>query len=166
MNSWKKTPVFKKWRSNIEKYKKRKTLKKRSNKDVCNEPHFCKGAKDIPRNLMPQIYDAKAFAKTIKKKYDVNSKFTKAPMANFKPSQDEINKDRVDSVIEAIKNKKMDDNPIVVSKDKFIIDGHHRWAAYKNFAPKKAVPIMIIQKPVQEALGLAIATSTNREKFG
>ena len=165
MNSWKTTPVFKKWRLNVENYKKRKTLKKRSDKDMCRKSNFCKGAKDIPRNLMPQIYDAKAFAKTIKKKYDVNSKFTKAPMLNFKPSQNEINKDRVNSVIETIKNNKMDNNPIVVSEDKFIIDGHHRWAAYKNFAPKKPVPIMIIQKPIQEALGLAIATSTNREKF-
>ena len=170
MNSWKRSPVFKKWETNVNKYKKnkekRQTLKKRSDKDMCSKGDFCNGAKDIPRKLMPQIYDAVAFAKKIKRKYNVDSELTKASMGDYKPSHNEINKDRVESVIADIKNKKLGNNPLVVSEDHYIIDGHHRWAAYKKYNPHKPIPVLIIKKPVREALGLAIAVSTNREHFG
>ena len=165
MGSWKKTPAFKKWQTNVNRHRVRKT-KKRSDKDMCKNSDFCKGAKDIPRKLMPQIYDAKKFAEQIKKKYNVDSTFTKAPMGEFRPSQNEINKDRVDGVIDAIKKKTLDSNPLVVSEDGYIIDGHHRWAAYKKLSPERGVPVLVIKKPVHEALGLAIAAGTPREHFG
>jgi len=163
MNSWKKSPVFQKWKTNINKHKARKT-KKRSNDDMCNNTNFCKGAKDIPRKLMPQINDAKKFAKNIKMKYNVESEFTNAPMRDFRPSQNEINRDRVNSVIDAIKNNKLNNNPLVVSQDGYIIDGHHRWAAYKKLHPGKHVPVLVVKKPVHEALGLAIAATLPEER--
>jgi hypothetical protein len=168
MSNWKKSPVFQKWKTNVSRAKTTRKTKKQASHDMCTNSDFCKGAKDIPRKLMPQIYDAAKFAKTIKKKYNINSEFTKAPMAKFRPSQNEINKHRVKDVIGAIKAKKLDSNPLVVSEDGYIIDGHHRWAAYKKLHPDKHVPVLVIKKPVHEALGLAIAATPDvkREVFG
>jgi disulfide oxidoreductase YuzD len=165
MGNWKKTPVFKKWQTNVSRHRVRKT-KKRSEKDMCKDAEFCKGAKNIPRKLMPQIYDATKFAKIIKKKYNVDSVFTKAAMGDYFPSQNEINEDRVNGVIGAIKKRTLDSYPLVVSEDRYIIDGHHRWAAYKKLSPNKPVDVLVVKKPVNEALGLAIAVGTEREHFG
>lgn len=168
MTSWKKSPIFQRWKTNVNHHKKTATrkIKKISNDDMCKDSDFCKGAKDIPRKLMPQINDAKKFAKTIKQKYNVDSEFTKEPMSDFRPSQNEINKNRVKAVINAIKKQELDTNPLVVSEDGYIIDGHHRWAAYKKLYPDKPISVLVIKKPVHEALGLAIAASPDqREKF-
>ena len=143
-----------------------KTKKRERNpKDMCARPSFCKGAKDIPRKLMPQIYDATAFAKTIKSKYGVKSAIKKVEVGELRPSQNEISSERVAGVIKAIKDNSLDKNPMVVSADGFVVDGHHRWAAYKKYKPDTKLPALVIDLPIKEALGLAIAVSKKRENF-
>lgn len=160
---WTKTRSFKKWSNNIKKV--RKTRRSSSAKDLCSKGDFCKGAKDIPRKLMPQIYDASKFAKLIKSKYGVKSHKALMTMTELRPSQNEINGDRVLSVIEDIKSGAIGKNPLVVSADGFIVDGHHRWAAYKKYSPRKRLPVLVIELPINDALGLATAVSSAREKF-
>ena len=111
---------------------------------------------------MPQIYDAKKFAKTIRRKFGVKSRRAMLKPQNLKPAQNEINGEIVDSII---KTKKKHNNPLVVSEDNYIVDGHHRWAAAKKTKPNKAVPVLVIKKPIHDALGVAVATETKREKF-
>jgi hypothetical protein len=160
MKPWTATKAFKKWKTAVNH---NKTLKKVKNPaDMCLKSSFCKGAKDIPRKLMPQIYDAKKFAKTIKRKFGVKSRRAMLKPRNLKPAQNEINGEIVDSII---KTKKSHNNPLVVSQDNYIVDGHHRWAAAKKTKPNKAVPVLIIKKPIHDALGVAVATETKREKF-
>ena len=160
---WLKTKAFKKWSSNVQ--SQRKTRRVPSKKDLCSRGNFCKGAKDIPRRLMPQIYDASKFAKLIKAKYKVKSHKDVMVMTDLKPSQNEISKERVESVIEDIKSGAIGNNPLVVSQDGYIVDGHHRWAAYKKYSPDKKLPVLVIELPIQDALGLATAVSSAREKF-
>ena len=166
---WVKTRLFKKWSSNVEKTRKLKRDKKdiegsKGIKDLCHNGDFCKGSKDIPRRLMPQIYDVSAFAKLIKNKYSVKSNKALIAASKLKPSQNEINEDRVLSVIKDIKSGN-NGGLLVVSKDGFIVDGHHRWAAYKKLSPDKKLPVLVIDLPIQDALGLATAVSSDREKF-
>ena len=163
--SWAKTKSFKKWSKNVVRASATTKKKRRSSKDMCSVANFCKGAKDIPRKLMPQIYDAAKFASLIKSKYGVKSHKKTMKMTELKPSQNEINKDRVQSVIGAIKDGSLDKNPMVVSQDGYVVDGHHRWAAYKKHSPGTKVPGLVIELPVKEALGLAIAVSPKREGF-
>jgi hypothetical protein len=161
--AWSKTRSYKKWSKNVERAKTKKLV--RSPKDMCASSSFCKGAKDIPRKLMPQIYDAGAFAKTIKSKYGVKSAIKKVEVGGLRPSQNEISYDRVSSVIKAIKDGSLDKNPMVVSADGYVVDGHHRWAAYKKHSPMAKLPVLVIDLPIKEALGLAIAVSNKRESF-
>ena len=98
---WAKTRSYKKWSKNVERAKTQK--RERNPKDMCSTGSFCRGAKDIPRKLMPQIYDAKAFAKVIKSKYGVKSAIKKVEVGELRPSQNEISSERVSGVINAIK---------------------------------------------------------------
>jgi len=114
---------------------------------------------------MPQIYDASKFAKLIKTKYGVKSHRGLMKMTELRPSQNEINSDRVSSVIRSIKSGTIGKNPLVVSADGYIVDGHHRWAAYKKHSPEKRLPVLVIELSIKDALGLATAVSSDREKF-
>ena len=169
MTDWTKTKSYKKWSANVQNHKRntRRVKAKKDPLDMCTQSKtFCKGSKDIPRKLMPQIYDAAAFAKTIKTKYGVKSHRTKLNMNGLRPSQNEINEERVDSVIKDIKAKKLSHkNPIVISEDGFIVDGHHRWAAYKKYNPELKIPVLVVEAPIKDALGLSIAVSPKREAF-
>lgn len=157
---WVKTKAFKKWKSAVAK---NRTMKKsRNDNDMCKKDNFCKGAKDIPRKLMPQIYNANKFAKVVKRRFGVKTRKTCVKPRNLKPSQNEINGEIVDKIIET---KKTHNNPLVISEDNYIVDGHHRWAAAKKTKPNKPVPVMIIKAPINDALGVAVATETKREAF-
>jgi len=164
MVSWTDNPKYKKWKKQVHNHQTKK-VKARPATDMCRAKTFCAGAKNIPRNLMPQIYNAKKFSRNIKRKFNISSKKTTMKARNLKPSQNEINVNRVDDVIKGIKTKKMTKNPIVVSKDGYVVDGHHRWAAYKKLNPNKKLPVMMMNAPIKDALGIAIAAGTEREKF-
>jgi hypothetical protein len=166
MTIWTKSKAFRKWSGNVKTYRRTRRSQKPSELDMCTKKDFCKGSKDIPRKLMPQIYDAAKFSKIIKDKYDVDSHREKMAMATLRPSQNEINAERVDSVIEDIKARKISHkNPIVISEDGYIVDGHHRWAAYKKYNPDHKIPVLVIEVPIKDALGLAATVVTKREEF-
>uniref|UniRef100_A0A6C0K046 Uncharacterized protein n=1 Tax=viral metagenome TaxID=1070528 RepID=A0A6C0K046_9ZZZZ len=160
LRPWTKTKAFKKWKTDVAKNKTAKAPKRKN--DMCDTDNFCKGAKDIPRKLMPQIYDAKKFAKIVKRRFGVKTRRTSKAPRNLKPSQNEINGEIVNKII---KTKKTHNNPLVVSEDNYIVDGHHRWAAAKKTKPNKPVPVMVIKAPINDALGVAVATETKRDAF-
>lgn len=85
------------------------------------------------------------------------------PTGALKPSQNEINKKIVKKVIKSLSKKGQ--KPIVVSKDNFVVDGHHRWAAQKVLNPKKKIKVLKMNAPINDALGIAIATETKRDAF-
>jgi len=163
MKPWSTNQNYQKWKQNVTKHRTKKV--KRSPKDMCMKRGFCKGAKNIPRKLMPQIYNVNAFSKKIKRKYNVRTHRLTMKATTLKPSQNEINEDRVDDVIEKIGPKNKIKHPVIVSKDKYVVDGHHRWAAMKKAAPNKRIPVVMINAPINDALGVAIAAGTKREKF-
>jgi ParB-like chromosome segregation protein Spo0J len=82
----------------------------------------------------------------------------------LKPSQNEINGEIVDKVVKSMKKKKKD-MPIVISKDGYVVDGHHRWAAHKKMNPHKKIKALKINAPIDDALGIAISTETKRDSF-
>jgi hypothetical protein len=163
MKPWTTNKNYREWKQDVKHHQTKKV--KRSSKDMCRKGSFCKGAKNIPRKLMPQIYDVNAFSKKIKRKYNVRTRRLTMKAKVLKPSQNEINEERVDDVIEEIGPKKKIKHPVVVSKDKYVVDGHHRWAAMKKAAPEKRIPVVMINAPISDALGVAVAAGTKREKF-
>jgi ParB-like chromosome segregation protein Spo0J len=115
---------------------------------------------------MPQIYDTKQFSQKIFKRYHIRSKTLKMPTGALKPSQNEINRKIVKKVVKTLKaSSAKGQKPIVVSKDNFVVDGHHRWAAQKVLNPKKKIKVLKMNAPINDALGIAIATESKRDKF-
>ena len=164
MKVWTHSLPYRKWKKDLIKYR-RTTRKNKSSNNMCNKSKtFCKGAKNIPRRLMPQIYNHKKFSKKIRHKYNISSKTIKLPTKSLKPSQNEINGEIVDKVVKSMKKKKKD-MPIVVSKDGYVVDGHHRWAAHKKMNPHKKIKALKINAPIDDALGIAISTETKRDSF-
>jgi hypothetical protein len=105
--------------------------------------------KDMPQvntqNLSKAISMAKSKVKVTKGTLDVGS---------LKSSQKELIKSKVKGI--AAKYRKAGDmKPIIVSKDNYIIDGHHRWAAaiYK-FGNDVRVPIFTIHLKKDDAIVL------------
>lgn len=113
---------------------------------------------------MPQIYDTKGFSKKIRHKFNVKSKTMKMKVGGLKPSQNEINRVIVDKVVKEIQRSKKQPH-IVVSKDGYVVDGHHRWAAYKKMNPTKKIRVLKMDAPIHDALGIAIATEKRRDAF-
>lgn len=167
MKGWIHSLPYRKWKKDLVKY--RKTAKKnRKSTNLCNKTKtFCKGAKNIPRRLMPQIYNHKRFSKKIRKNYNIGSKTIKLSTKSLKPSQNEINGEIVEKVVESMKKtrKSKKEMPIVVSKDGYVVDGHHRWAAHKKMNPRKKIKALKIDAPINDALGIAISTETKRDSF-
>lgn len=114
---------------------------------------------------MPQIYNHKKFSKKIRHKYNISSKTIKLSTKSLKPSQNEINGEIVEKVVKSMKKKSKKDMPIVVSKDGYVVDGHHRWAAHKKMNPHKKIKALKINAGIDDALGIAIATETKRDSF-
>jgi hypothetical protein len=164
---WSQEPAYKSW---IEKVAKHRKLSRRVKPDpavdLCDaERGFCTGHKEIPRRLMPQIYNTRRFARTIKRKYGIKSHMEMVRPDSLTPSQEEIKKSVVKKIGEAMAAGKYKDSPIVISKNKHVIDGHHRWASRKKYAPTKKIRALVVHKKAMDVLGIAAAEGQPRESF-
>ena len=113
---------------------------------------FCEGNKGIPREEMPQLkgkptpgskadklpksgegeVDGEGLFKQALKDKGVEMKPKTVSAASLKATQSELVGAKVAGMLEALKkdpNHKAITAPIYVSKDGYILDGHHRWAA-------------------------------------
>ena len=83
----------------------------------------------------------------------------------LKQSQKELISSKVKGVAKKY-DKPMDMKPLIISKDNYIVDGHHRWAAglYK-FGKDVKLPVYIIQLTKDNAIKLykSIANSLNED---
>lgn len=107
--------------------------------DICQtNPPVCHGNLGIPRKDMPQLADdvIDSFLASFQKK---GIKVTKAttPVGQLKATQGEINAEKVNGMANAYKEGSYDPSkkPIIVSKDGYVLDGHHRWAAMLTMDP-------------------------------
>lgn len=89
------------------------------------------------RKNLPQIANFESFMKDI---YTNNiTMFNDKVQTNtLKPTQNEFNNDKVQKMVAA---KSYNTKSIIVSKDNYIVDGHHRWKA----ADEDKQPINIIR---------------------
>lgn len=87
----------------------------------------------IPRREMPQI-DSKHHAHFLNhlKKSDVSAVKKTMDPSKLKATQGHFNKEKISSIMDGIQSGKMDSKPIIVSKDNYVMDGHHRWLAHSN----------------------------------
>lgn len=114
---------------------------------------FCQKNKGIPRNEMPQLkafpkpgsdadihlkknsegeVDAEPLFKAHLQKKGITIKKKSVPASMLKATQKDLVGAKVAGMLEALKNDPTHEKitaPILVSRDGYILDGHHRWAA-------------------------------------
>ena len=102
---------------------------------------------DISRDNMPQIKVDKNFEEFLIVRKIKFEKTTEIPFI-IKPTQNEFNIDKIVALMQPLGF----DSPILISKDNYCIDGHHRYIA----ACVLHIPlwIMRIDLPIQDCLDL------------
>jgi len=101
------------------------------------------------RKEMPQI-EGKNIPKFLDylKSEGVKYKETTIDSKSLKPTQNQFNQEKIQGMIDAIDQKKQ--HPIMVSKDGYVLDGHHRWLAHFNLGRK--ILVIRIDLAVEDAL--------------
>lgn len=95
----------------------------------------------VEGKYIPKFLD---FLKSEGVKYEEKTVDSKA----LRPTQSQFNKTKIQSMIDSIDTKKQ--HPIMVSKDGYVIDGHHRWLAHYNLGRK--MPVIQIDLKINDAL--------------
>jgi hypothetical protein len=115
---------------------------------------------EIERSDMPQIKGKDIpDALNILAKNGIAYRKGSVAVGLLKPTQDDANKEKMDSISTDIENGKQLP-PIFISKDGSIIDGHHRWLAYKNvYGDGYKMSVVQIMLPKIQCLKLFIAVS-------
>jgi hypothetical protein len=166
---WTKKKHYKNW---VNRLSRKKAEPRRSKyEDLCvGKESICKGDLGIPRKYMPQFTtanDVKRFQKFVKKAYGIKTLRSTRKAKQLRPSQNEISRKRVNQLIrdpnDSIFTKLT--VPLVISKDNYVVDGHHRWAAYRMEKPDKPLPVVVIDTPIKDVLGIAIAWGAKHEEF-
>ena len=124
--------------------------------DWCAGNSVCRGNLNIPRNDMPQIKPqfVKDFFAWTKAKYGASTKLRMWKASALKPCQRDISKSRIKSLLtsgQAFIKK----NPQIVSRDGYVLDGHHRWAAAVTQNPNMTIPTFTVDLPIRDLLKAA-----------
>lgn len=136
----------------------------------------CAAGLGVPRILMPSLDNPDDFLNRVHRQFHIGFTSQKEKMSNLIPAQGEIRDsrangaakgmDRESGLVEVGKNKNGSPiyaSPIIISKDNYIIDGHHRWAAaYKLGLQDKSIPVIRIDAPIQYLLMVGALEPTNK----
>lgn len=88
---------------------------------------------NIDRKDMPQIKsaDVKDFLSYLKKN-DIKTEKKLVDPSKLRATQGQFHKEKIKGLMDAIEAGELKKEPILVSKDNYVIDGHHRWLAFSN----------------------------------
>lgn len=105
---------------------------------------------DKTREEMPQI-NSKEDHDSIVDHFDkkVGVELQKVKVSDIKPTQNEINKQKVLSMMASDKSL---DNVFIVSNDHYLVDGHHRWANLLELNESQYVEVVVIDLPILQLL--------------
>lgn len=138
---------------------------------------FCVKSKGIPRLQMPQLTGpptpgsrAAALPRDKRGNVDLSAAFRdhlrsqgvqitdeRVLASSLMASQNELNGVKVAGIMHAIENGTFDEAPIFVSRDSYIVDGHHRWGAtvgadYEDGTDNLTMPVSRIDMGILELL--------------
>ena len=103
------------------------------------------------RSILPQIpkKELSAYVNYLKDNgIDVSAKYI--GVQHLKPVQKEYNKQKVEELKQ--KENEIKNLPFIVSKENYIMDGHHRWVAFSELDEKYPVRIIQVQLPLTELI--------------
>lgn len=73
------------------------------------------------------------------------------PAANLKPTQQELNTEKVQSMIKTMPLNELQKH-VIISQDNYLMDGHHRWAAILVTNPGADINVWRVNLPITELL--------------
>tara|TARA_R110000782_G_scaffold132706_2_gene224861 strand:- start:83 stop:520 length:438 start_codon:yes stop_codon:yes gene_type:complete len=107
----------------------------------------------IERKEMPQINSADVndfilYLKTL----GVSATSEKLDPKKLTATQNQFHKEKIQNLIDKIEDGNFSKSRIIVSKDNYVMDGHHRWLAHLNLG----MPILVnkIDAPAKKLLEL------------
>lgn len=114
-----------------------------------------RGSLNIPRNKMPQIRqnDIHDFIKELEKE-GVPVSMKQLPVSNLKPTQKEVNTEKISTKMDAFSSG-ADPKPFVVSIDNYVLDGHHQLFALKGLDKNQKVVAYVVGLKMQDLLKYA-----------
>lgn len=127
--------------------------------DLCKiNPPICRGNLGRSRDTMPQFPDDKvrdSFLEKLQKK-GVRVSEGKMKVGQLRASQEEIQAKKTIGMAGAYLDGKFSQikNAIVISKDGYIVDGHHRWAALLTVSPGEEMNVIRVGVPIKELLDM------------
>ena len=127
--------------------------------DLCKiNPPVCKGNLGISRDKMPQFPNMRvrdSFLDKLRKEGVRVSEGT-VKVGQLKASQEEIQAKKTIGMVGAYLGGDFPDikDPIVISRDGYIVDGHHRWAALITVSPGEEMNVIRVGMPIKELLTL------------
>jgi len=96
---------------------------------------------NIDRSALPQVKtaDVQDYLRWMTKQKHIHSTQTRLPANHLTPSQGHFNKAKIEHFLTL--DRKDLDQPIIISSDYIILDGHHRYLALLNMDPYAQVPV-------------------------
>lgn len=122
---------------------------------------FARAAGKIKRENMPQIPDEHrdTFVKELREA-GVTVEDTQVDPKQLRPTQSEFAGPKVGKMLQGMRKEGWFGNPILVTSDGYILDGHHRWAAKAAQALEKPgvkIPVTRIDMPIAKVLTFGLA---------
>lgn len=105
----------------------------------------------IPRNEMPQI-DFEYYSDILKnlQKNDIGYKIGTLPCSKLKPSQNDLNKEKVQSMLD--NGAYNEDRTLFISKEGYIVDGHHTWAAKYSYDKEMPIKVVLVKMNIVDLI--------------
>lgn len=110
---------------------------------------------EVMRDDMPQI-KGKQFPEMLRlfKTYEIPYRLTNIEANKLKATQEDAIPTKVDAITKDIQRGKQM-HPLLVSNDNYVIDGHHRWLAYRKlYGDNYSINVCIVDYPQDQALKL------------
>lgn len=140
-------------------------LKRVKTQDLAKtEKSLARGNAGMVRSKMPQVDDLDDFTAWLMRK-GVTHKKTTCKCSDLTPTQKHFKTEKVKAIVEAIgKGAAGVKKPILVAQGK-VIDGHHRWAAYKMLGPDSTMAVYSVDLKPDEVIKMAKSYGARSEKL-
>jgi len=118
---------------------------------------MCEGHVGVHRHLMPQLEEKNtpALMEGLRVMGVGVNASTRTP-GQLHATQDEMRGPTIAFLEKEIREGRLTGHglnaPIIVSSDGGVIDGHHRWAAWRRADPDRPIPVIVVDLPSSEAL--------------
>lgn len=137
--------------------------------NLCNiNPPICEQNLGIPRGEMPQLSD-EAIPRFLESLAAQGVKVEEgtAHVGELKATQAQLDTANMKQMIEGVAAGTYDPSksPIIVSKDGYVLDGHHRWGALLLLDPDNQMKVRKVDMPIQDLLKAADPFSGAKKKL-